>query len=70
MRPLFEVLWADNSSRHGKAAKRTLEIMFLSVIEFCRDDGAAAAPMNKSSVFLVLMKKENEWFGTAKLGWH
>jgi hypothetical protein len=42
--------------------------MFLSVIEFCRDDGAAAAPMNKSAVFLV-DEEENDCEAWMALGY-
>ena len=38
----------------GKPPKELVEITFLSVIELCREDGAAAAPMNhKTTVFFV-----------------
>lgn len=48
-RLLVEILGVEEGM--GKPPKERIEMTFLSVIELCRDDDAA--PMNKSTVFLV-----------------
>jgi hypothetical protein len=62
-RPLVDVLGVDEggvNTTHLPRGMRRPPKEDITVIELCRDDGAGAAPMNKSTAFLV-DKKENTW---------